>query len=57
MFLDQQIKVDVFDINKIKVKMPGSISFGEMNIFLGKAFYLRFVNNFCLVLRKVVLFL
>ena len=32
---DRYIKIDVFDVNQIKVKMPNSILLGEMNTFLG----------------------
>ena len=33
---EQLIKIDVFDVSKIKARMPSSITFGEMNTFTGK---------------------
>ena len=33
---EQLIKIDVFDVSKIKARMPSSITFGELNTFTGK---------------------
>lgn len=45
---DRPIKLDTFDVNKIRAKIPNTINYGEMNIFMGKTagafsyIYLRF---------------
>ena len=39
MLKDRTIKVDVFDVSKIKVKLPNAIVLGEMNTFIGKFYF------------------
>ncbi len=34
--LDRSIKIDIYDVSKIKAKMPNTIMFGELNTFVGQ---------------------